>query len=327
MSVTLPDNLTTWNLTAKGVTLNTLVGEARSDVIATKDLLVRPVTPRFFVVGDKAKLEMVIQNNTDNEIAPGTARLTAQGLTLLDSDAKKFGVKAHDKVKVTWDTLVNPAEKVIVKFSAEATGLSDAVEYTIPIERAQSAETVATAGQVETKIAEQIKLPANADKSAGALQIELSPSLAAASRSSLNYLQSFPYACAECVVSSFFPNIATYAELKKLGIERDDLRKQLEANISRDAQQLYALQNTDGGWGWWCNDESRPMLTAYALLGLNMASRSGFAVDAQVMNRAEQNLIRTFEKPVDAKVGYEYNERAFVIFTLTELGRNYTSRA
>ncbi|MCA1553275.1 MAG: hypothetical protein LC737_02735, partial [Chloroflexi bacterium] len=54
---------------------------------------------------------------------------------------------------------------------------------------------------------------------------------------------------------------------------------------------------------------------------------SGFAVDQQVMNRAEQYLIRTFEKPVDAKFGYEYNERAFVIFTLTEMGRNYTSRA
>jgi len=90
---------------------------------------------------------------------------------------------------------------------------------------------------------------------------------------------------------------------------------------------LYSLQNVDGGWGWWQNDQSRPMLTAYALLGLNMASHAGFAVDPQVLNRAEQYLIRTFEKPVDAKVGYEYNERAFVIFALTEMGRNYTSRA
>ena len=29
VSVTLPDNLTTWNMTAKGVSLATLVGEAR----------------------------------------------------------------------------------------------------------------------------------------------------------------------------------------------------------------------------------------------------------------------------------------------------------
>ncbi len=328
VSVTLPDNLTTWNLTAKGVTMSTLVGEARTDVIATKDLLVRPVTPRFFVVGDQAQIEAVVNNNTDEalmvEVNLETNAFDAKG------PLQATTVKAHDKGKVQWFGIIKPVDEVTLRFTATSLNGSrpqDSIEYKIPVKRAESAETVATAGQVEIKIAEQIKLPANADKSAGALQIELSPSLAAASRSSLKYLESFPYACAECVVSSFFPNIATYAELKKLGIERDDLRKQLEANIAHDIPRLYALQNGDGGWGWWQNDQSRPMLTAYALLGLNLASKSGFAVDQLVMNRAEQSLIRTFEKPVDAKFGYEYNERAFVIFTLTEMGRNYTSRA
>ena len=41
VSVELPDNLTTWRMGARGVTADTLVGEAEVDVVSTKNLLVR----------------------------------------------------------------------------------------------------------------------------------------------------------------------------------------------------------------------------------------------------------------------------------------------
>src|SRR5690606_20936126 len=56
VSVTLPDNLTTWHLDARGLTADTLVGDAVLDVVSTLPLLTRPVTPRFFVVGDRVTL-------------------------------------------------------------------------------------------------------------------------------------------------------------------------------------------------------------------------------------------------------------------------------
>ena len=56
VTIRLPDNLTTWTFHGVGVTADTKVGESTVDVIATKPLLIRPVTPRFFTVGDKAQL-------------------------------------------------------------------------------------------------------------------------------------------------------------------------------------------------------------------------------------------------------------------------------
>ncbi len=327
VSVTLPDNLTTWNIRAKGVTATTLVGDTSLDVVSTKDLLVRPVTPRFVVPGDKARFEAVINNNSDRDVT-ADVRFDAQGLVIAGSAAQSITVKAHDKAKVSWDTVVSAAsDKVVAKFSASGGGLSDAVEYTLPVNRAISPETVATAGQVDTKIAEQIKLPAGADRTAGELQIETSPSLAAASRSGLKYLETYSTACTEFTISRFFPNAATYLSLKKMGLERPELQKSLEAAVSRDVQRLYSLQNLDGGWGWCRSDESQPNLTAYALMALSTAQRGGFAVDATALSRAEQYLTKYLDKPVDAKAGYAYNERAFVVFTLAEIGRNMTSRA
>ncbi len=64
VNVTLPDNLTTWRLDGRGITQDTYVGQSTTDLISTKPLLIRPATPRFFVVGDQAQLAAVVNNNT-----------------------------------------------------------------------------------------------------------------------------------------------------------------------------------------------------------------------------------------------------------------------
>ena len=46
--VTLPDNLTTWVLIARAVSDETLVGDAVNEIVATKELQIRPTAPRFF---------------------------------------------------------------------------------------------------------------------------------------------------------------------------------------------------------------------------------------------------------------------------------------
>lgn len=326
VSIPLPDNLTTWNLAAKGVTAATQVGDARADIVSSKELLLRPATPRFFVVGDKAHLEAVVNNNTDKDVS-ADVRLDAQGLTLSGNAQQPLTIRAHDKAKVAWDTTVNAVSQVVVKFTTSGAGLQDSVEQTLPVLRPSSPEVVGTAGQVDTQTKEQIQLPSVLDKSAGDLKIELSPSLAAASRNSLKYLETFDYECTEQTVSKFFPNIATYLALKKFGIDRPDLQSNLQINVSREVQRLYSFQNEDGGWGWWFANDSNNTLTAYALLALYNAKQAGFAIDDNVMKRAQDFLNRSFEKQPDVKATYTFNERAFVIFVLTEIGGNYTSRS
>ena len=72
VSVTLPDNLTTWRLDARAVTTGAdgpmLVGQTTFDLLSTKPVLVRPGTPRFFIAGDKATLSATVNNNTDEAL-------------------------------------------------------------------------------------------------------------------------------------------------------------------------------------------------------------------------------------------------------------------
>ena len=62
VKVTLPDNLTTWRATARGVTADTKVGATKYKVVARKDVIMRLETPRFVTQGDTVTLSGIVHN-------------------------------------------------------------------------------------------------------------------------------------------------------------------------------------------------------------------------------------------------------------------------
>ncbi len=328
VTVELPDNLTTWRMTAKGVTADTLVGEARVEVVSTLPLLLRPVAPRFFVVGDEATLSAVVHNNTDQDVLVGVS-LAAEGLAF-DDETQMVTVSAGDNANVDWRVSVKTAGEIALLFQAwQADGdLSDAVEITLPVYRYSTPEVVATAGQLETADTriETVLLPDRFDPTQGELTLHLDPSLAAGMRDGLDYLEHFPYECIEQTVSRFLPNVMTYRALKQLGIEDAELETKLPQQVGVALQRIYARQKYDGGWGWWPADRSDPFLTAYVLLGLVQADRAGFAVDEEVMERATLFLQDNLIRPRDVKYPWQANAQAFILYVLAEAGEGELSR-
>ena len=61
-TVTLPDSLTTWQLTARAVSLDSRVGDGIDEVVTTKELQIRPLLPRFFSAGDRARIGATVIN-------------------------------------------------------------------------------------------------------------------------------------------------------------------------------------------------------------------------------------------------------------------------
>ena len=62
LSIPLPDNLTTWRATARGVTFDTSTGAATAELLVTKPLLVRLITPRFWTQHDHIHMQVIVQN-------------------------------------------------------------------------------------------------------------------------------------------------------------------------------------------------------------------------------------------------------------------------
>jgi uncharacterized protein YfaS (alpha-2-macroglobulin family) len=327
VSVQLPDNLTTWRLSARGVTPETLVGEARNDVVSTKELLVRPVLPRFFVAGDQAQVGAVVHNNADRELEVSIS-LAAMGLDLGEPTQGAI-LAPGDKVDVQWPISVQGADEAVILFTATGGELSDAVELTLPVYSYSTPETVGTAGQLSEpgERLEAIRLPQRMDPSQGELVVAVEPSLAASMRDGLDYLGHYPYECIEQVVSRWLPNLLTYRALQHVGIDRPDVRQELQTLVPVGLQRVYAQQHPDGGWGWWISDSSNPFLSAYVLLGLIEAQRADFAVDQEVMGRASEFLQQSLQTPRDVEHPWEYNAQAFILYVLAERADLAPSRA
>ena len=64
---TVPDNLTTWKIKAWTMGDGTRVGSGTSDIISSKDLIIRPQTPRFFTERDQIVLSAVVHNYLASE--------------------------------------------------------------------------------------------------------------------------------------------------------------------------------------------------------------------------------------------------------------------
>ncbi len=327
VEITLPDNLTTWRLRGRGVTADTLVGEGTVDVLSTLDLLVRTVAPRFFVIGDKATLSVIVHNNT-NDALQATVSLQAAGLDI-DLGPQTVDIPSKGKVKVDWDVTVQNVEQVVLHADVDAGAYRDAVEITLPVYTYSTPEVVATAGQLEKadERLEAIILPQTLDPTQGELWIQIDPSLAAGMRDGLAYLEHYPYECIEQTVSRWLPNVLTYRALDELGIDNAELEARLPDLVGQGLQRLYNEQRYDGGWGWWRYGKSSPFITAYVLLGMIQADRAGFAVDEAVSDSAIKYLRKNLLNLSTTRHDYPFDLQAFLLYVLAEAGNGDLARS
>lgn len=327
VAIQLPDNLTTWTFRGVGVTRDTKVGEATIDVVATKPLLIRPVTPRFFVVGDKAQLSANVSNNTDNPLAV-TLTLSATGVTLLSDAQQIIEIPAKSEGEATWTVEAQDVEAAQLVFIAQSGDYVDASkprlatgpDGSLLVYRYTAPDIVGTAGQIKEGGArtEIIGLPQNVDVTKGEVSVQIDPSLAAGMINGLDYLEHYPYECAEQTVSRFLPNVLTYRALKELGISNPTIEAKLPGLVTEALDKLYLSQKDDGGWGWWRDSASNPHLTAYVVFGLIQARDAGFAVRAEVLARGEQFVIGSLSNKPSELAHWQANQQAWFLFVLSE---------
>ncbi|MEA3309224.1 MAG: Ig-like domain-containing protein [Chloroflexota bacterium] len=334
VTVTLPDNLTTWTARAVGLTAETVVGEATRDVVATKPLLVRPVAPRFFVVDDRAQLAANVSNNTDEDLKV-SVRLSAEGTTLAEETPgeQSITIPARSEQKVAWWVTVADVEQAQLIFSATSGEYTDASkprlatgpEGSLLVLRYTAPDIVGTAGQLTEggAIAEAIALPPDVDTRRGQLTVQLNPSLAAGMRDGLRYLEHFEYECTEQTVSRFLPNLLTYRALQSLNIENPALAERLPGLVKEGLAKLYREQNPDGGWGWWHRTNewrSNSYISGYVVFALVKARQLDVAVDTNVLAQGISYLKTQLQEVDTYENTRTANHQAWLLYVLAEAG-------
>ncbi len=326
VTISLPDNVTTWQLDTRGVTSDTKVGQDSGLVVSTKDLLVRPVTPRFLVVGDHVVLAAVVHNNTAEELQVDVS-LQATGFELDDPmrAIQNIQIPAGGRGRVEWWGTVGDVESVDLVFSATADDLQDAARPSwgdLPVLRYIAPQTFGTSGIIDEggERLEIVSLPRSFDPGGGELMVEMAPTLGAAMMSALEVLDYYPYFNTEYSVSRFLPNLETYRVIQEFGLDEPGLQSRLELVLEDSIAQLEVSQNPDGGWGWWKDDPSDTYITAYVLFGLIRAQEAGVEIESGVITSAIDYLTASQPSADMLAETWQYDRLAFVQYVLSQAG-------
>ncbi|MEO6906577.1 MAG: alpha-2-macroglobulin family protein, partial [Abditibacteriaceae bacterium] len=291
---TLPDNLTSWRATARGINAKTQVGQGTSKIQVNMPMEVHLALPRFYVHGDKAVVSASVHNNTDVDrdikIHAQTVGATLQG----DAD-QTIHLTAHSAKRLTWHAEITTGTKVngtpqLAYFTVSADGgdnAKDAMQLSLPVQPLGLKMVEAHSNGLYQKDAtaniDLSKLPQDAS-----IELEMKPSLAAVIYDGLDYIQTYPYQNAEQTASTLITNVAVASSLslRSPGFMPADLRQQINFAL----QRLYRYQHQDGGWQMWEFDQSDPRISAYVLTAMAKAKRAGFLVDDYRLQRGSKYL-------------------------------------
>ena len=322
ITVTLPDSLTTWRLTAKAVTAaETQVGEAFTKIVTQQPLVVRPLLPRILTAGDQVALSALVHNYSDapQELAVSLALSdTAQAdlLQVLGDVTQTIQIEPGAAQIVGWAVTAQAAGEVQLVFGAsggDKDEVADAVRLPLTIRPLAIPDVQSQVGDFTGELTTVITMP-QAALAQSHVTVELNRSIAGSLLTGLEYLTGYPYGCVEQTMSRALPNAVVGRALQELGVENAALEASLPSLLTAGLQQLYGLQHEDGGWGWWYDDESDSYQTAWVIFGLALTRESGAAVSNEIINLGIGWLRQNLE-------AMDVRTRAFALYSMALAGQ------
>ncbi len=332
VTVNLPDNLTTWRATARGVTADTKVGATKYKVVARKDVIMRLETPRFVTQGDTVTLSGIVHNYLDSDKSTQIS-LEVSGAQLQNAPKQTVTVKKQGEHRIDWQITAPAVGEIKLLAKALTDTESDAVELplmVVPRGLHQVRNESWTFAEENADKTFSLAMPGDADANARSLRIEVSPSVAGTLFGALDYLTTYPYGCTEQTMSSFLPNVIVSQALKDVKTTSVRNATDLEKKVQKGRDRLYAFQHDDGGWGWWKDDQSDPFMTAYVVSGLTWAQDAGHDVDDNRISKGREKLKQMLDSgATEAGTVIDLETRSFMVYAMEESGdldRSYVEK-
>jgi len=328
----MPENLTTWKIKTWGMGHGTKVGQGEAEVITSKDLIIRLQAPRFFIEKDEVVLSANVHNYLKNA-KEVTVSLDLEGGTLrpLDevSTVRTVTIEPGGETRVDWRVAAIGEGEATVRVKALTDEESDAMQMKYPVYIHGILKTESWSGAIrpdKKKGSLTIHVPTERRPKETVLELRYSPTVATAIVDALPYLADYAYGCTEQTLNRFLPTVVVQKTLLGMGLDlaairekRTNLNPQETGDDKERAGQwqqgnhnpvfdeatvtdmvktgvtrLTAMQNSDGGWGWFSGsgEYSQPHTTATVVRGLLVAKENGVALVPGILEKGVSWLKR-----------------------------------
>lgn len=324
----MPDNLTTYRITAFGVN-NDLFALQEEEVKVQNPVNVSVVKPRKLRERDTAEVGVLI-TNLDKDGHEITVKLDVSGATKVNSDTgdgmsvvpgtasidgpaeHKVYVASGDSSVVYFDLAAEKEGTVALNFHIKSDVLNEGIEEFIKIEKTFVYETVALMGSLnsnETKGSELIKIPGFAKEGRGDLSITLDATRLGLLGNGVNYVFDYPYGCLEQQTSRILPLVAFDDYIDVFGLNNKVVNpKTVVTNYMKD---IAKSQLSSGGFPYWpagWHDNfyvSLRILNIYQLALDRGYTKADMAINADsLMDYIKNNINRAYTDSMKAQACY-----------------------
>lgn len=275
ITFTMPDNLTTWRIRLRGSDGGKFLLDHTDSCIVQLPLMLHLELPRFGIVNDQGTVFTVLFNQTDT-LLPVRITLTAnRGATLAGRSTVDTLIGPRDIATLYWPITMTDADSCVITATAASTTHTDGERRAIPLHPySVSMHTGSLVLLIDSQTV-TLTLPPEFMPGKKVLTLDATNDRITALLPTLHYLMIFPHGCVEQTMSRFLPDLYVARFLKEQGIKNDSLSRLFAPAFIEGISLLEGYQHADGGWGWWKDDKSTPVMTALVVRGLYFALSTG----------------------------------------------------
>jgi alpha-2-macroglobulin len=320
-TITMPESTTAWRLTARGCSVETLVGEATAATLTRKDFFVELKTPSFLREGDSLRVVGRVHNLTD---FAGTVPLTLHVLDASDpaktiaTREKSVEVTAQGGAEVVFDAVIIPGVlNVTFELAGTAGEHKDSLTETIPVQPWGLPYGVNAGGTATADTAAVLTLPADRPYGSMWMTIAVGPDVKDAvldmtlGQDGLagDYARIMPAAYGDSVGNELL-SVASALAYANAGTGDSTHSRRLAERARGLVAALVASQAADGSWASGIAGEFTVARTFWALVA---ARQAGLAVNKDTIDKAAAYLVKQLEG-LDAN---DADGRAIVLHALS----------
>jgi len=262
--------------------------------------------------GDKQTVIASVSNMTGTK-AECTVDASATGGEIVGAKSQKVSVDPGKSAPVYFEVKPSSDESVAfcsVEMKVSSPNGTDGVKHRVPLKyfgrKTILPLAVAFTPKDETK---QVPFILPSKFAEPKCEVRLYPGSGEALRESLQYLAGYPYGCIEQTMSKFMPLLAA----KQAGYINAKLSSDLPAMVAEGIRLIKSHQMSDGGFGWYGEKGSDPMMSAYVYRGLAISKKLFGKMDNDLISRTRYYLYNSLDRNVKNTF-----EKAYIIFSLSE---------
>ncbi len=314
----LSDQVTSFEVTVYGHTLDGRLGALTTDLESRLPLTLEPKTPIEVTANDKIDIPLAVANNTDKTQAV-QIDTAFKGLTLVKGQPKEQLQLAADQrlrrvYRLQPSLLEGEAE---VTFRGESKPFAaDSIRRTFRVVPDGFPIVASRSDLLEGSATNEVVLPETWIKDTLKLGVSVYPSTLADLQKGLDALLREPNGCFEQTSTTNYPNLLILDYLKQSDQTKPEIEKRARDLLSRGYQKLVAFEcprsaaHDRMGFEWFGSpDQQHEALTAYGLLQFRDLSRV-MDVDQNLIQRTRSFLLAQR----DGKGGFKRNPRALDTF-------------